>query len=114
MYFARKLNQTLKIPIGLVTTAYGCASIETFMPLEALEEGGFPDRVKEGQAYQEILKNGGFAKLDPAERQKVLLAHCNDPHYRFCRQYGKTGKVEEKNYRMVEWHMSVVKPGAAF
>ena len=114
MYFARKLHQKLKIPIGLVTTAYGCASIETFMPLEALEEGGFTDRVKEGRAYQEILKNGGFAKLDPAERQKVLLVHCNDPHYRFCRQYGKTGKVEEKNYRMVEWHMSVVKPGAAF
>ncbi len=115
MYFARKLHQTLKIPIGLVSVAYGCASIETFIPLEALEQGGFREQAAEGKAYQEVLKKGGPAKLSPEARHKLQLEHCLNPLYRFCRSFvGKDNKIDPKNFRTIEWHMSVVKPGAAF
>ena len=115
MFFARKLHETLKVPIGLVNVAYGCATIETYMPLEVLEAAGYHDQVKEGLAYQEVMKKGGPAKLDPAAREKLLLEHCHIPLYRFCRPFvGKDGKVDPKKYRTIEWHMSVVKPGAVF
>ncbi len=115
MYFARKLHQTLKIPIGLVSVAYGCASIETFMTLESLEQGGFHDQVAEGKAYQEVVKKGGPAKLSPEARHQLQLEHCRNPRYRFCRRFAdKDGKIDPKNFRTIEWHMSVVKPAAAF
>ena len=115
MFFARKLNRTLKIPVGLINTSFGCASIEAFLPLESLEQGGFPALAAEGRAYQKLLEQGGPAKLDRAGRNRLLLEHCRNPRYFFCKPYAdRAGKGDPKKYRLIEWHMSVVKPGAVF
>ena len=40
-FFARKLNEVLNIPVGILCCAYGGAKVESFMPRELLE--GYPD-----------------------------------------------------------------------
>ncbi len=113
MFFARRLYQTLKVPIGIVNVSYGCASIETYLPEEELAKGGYKDFVAESRAYQELLKKGGPSTLDPETRQKMMLDHCL--RWEFCRRLaGKDKKVDPKHYRTVEWHMGLVKPGAAY
>ena len=113
MFFARKLHRALDVPIGIVDTSYGCASIETYLPEEELSKGGFKDLLADGKAYREILENGGFGKLDPEKRQQMMQKHCR--RWAFCRKLlGKDGKVDPKYYRSIEWHMSVVLPMAAY
>ena len=113
LYFARKLHRVLNVPVGIVNTAYGCASIEAYLPEEELAKGNFRELLEEGRAYQDMLQKGGPAELAPAARNRLMLEHCLHPRYRFCRGLaGKDGKVDPKYCRTIEWHMSVVKPSA--
>ena len=113
MYFARKLHQALDVPVGIVDISYGCASIEAYLPEEELAKSGSKEQLADGKTYRDILKRGGFGKLEPAERARLMKEHCL--RWAFCRNLiGPDGTVDPKHYRSIEWHMSVVRPMAAY
>ena len=113
MYFARKLHQALDVPVGIIDTANGCASIEAYLPEEELVKSGSKEQLADGKAYRDILKRGGFGKLDPAERARLMKEHCL--RWAFCKKLiGPDGTVDPKHFRSIGWHMSVVRPMAAY
>ena len=46
-YFARKINQTLDVPVGIVSFAYGGARVESWLPEKTLREWNTEDLSKE-------------------------------------------------------------------
>ncbi len=52
-FFARKLNETLNVPVGIVSCAYGGARIESWTPKEILET--YPDENLDKEAIEAML-----------------------------------------------------------
>jgi len=48
-FFAKKLYEKYRVPIGLINTAWGGTPIESWMSIEALSS--FPQKIKEGTQY---------------------------------------------------------------
>ncbi len=52
-FFARKLNETLDVPVGIVSCAYGGARVESWTPKEILET--YPDENLDREAIEAML-----------------------------------------------------------
>ncbi len=115
LFFACRVNSEINIPIGIVNTSYGCASLETYMTPDTLEKSGFLELAEEGREFCVLQSNGGIDALEESERNKILLTHCRHPRYRFCRSFADDkGNVDPDRIPLIKWHMSVVKTGGAF
>lgn len=59
-FFARRLHNTLNVPIGLINTAWGGSRIEAFMPRSALEKTG---------EYSDFLEDWDRRIVEDADRE---------------------------------------------
>jgi sialate O-acetylesterase len=67
-FYGRRLHQTLQVPIGLISSAWGGSRIEAWLPRDALEQGN---------KYQEMLDywDQKAASFDQQEYEKQLLIY---------------------------------------
>lgn len=79
-FFARKLNQDLKIPIGIINSSWGGTEIESWIPSDTFQD--LPISFKE--KYKEIGKSDFtlFLKENRVKKQEYELALKNDPGIR--------------------------------
>lgn len=79
-FFARKLNQDLKIPIGIINSSWGGTEIESWIPSDTFQN--LPISFKE--KYKEIGKSDFtlFLKENGVKKQEYELALKNDPGIR--------------------------------
>ena len=65
-FFGKKLNEELKIPVGLIHTSWGGTAVESWIS---------SDYLKEMSAYKPIIDKLGDSEKEIAELQKWLAAH---------------------------------------
>ncbi|MDD3154388.1 MAG: sialate O-acetylesterase [Victivallaceae bacterium] len=61
--FARKLSETLKIPIGVIDCSFSGTQIETWLPMDFLEKEKFTSAVEQGKRVRAELQSVGAAEL---------------------------------------------------
>jgi len=76
-FFAKELYKKYKIPLGLINTAWGGTSIETWMSEEALSD--FPEKIAEGKQYDDPDKIKQITdKTDNAIKEWEEKVYLND------------------------------------
>jgi len=67
-FFAKKMYEKHRIPIGLVNTAWGGTPVETWMSKDAL--ASFPDKIAEGEKYADDAMRSKIAQETTAAIQE--------------------------------------------
>jgi len=67
-FFAKKMYEKHRIPIGLVNTAWGGTPVETWMSKDAL--ASFPDKIAEGEKYADDERRRKIAQENTAAIQE--------------------------------------------
>lgn len=76
-FFARKLNQALNIPIGIINSSWGGTEIESWIPADAYQN--LPNSFKEKYKEINISDFTQFVKENEIKKQKYESALNNDP-----------------------------------
>ncbi len=112
-YFGAELQNTLKIPIGLICISRGGSSIETWMPPESLTEppsfvdasgSRLIDTMKDFQKFHDNYK-----KLSDNEKENVFLKFADGYPY-FKGVFLKNGKLAPENYGKILRRMTITMP----
>jgi len=113
-YFARDLQQKLSIPIGVISMAMGCSSIETWMPPEAFSaHAGWSGELAEIDRMLEIFR--AKDKYSEAERTGFMKDHAATRYGRpTAGAYIKDGKPIEGKFDFALWHSLVVRPSTLY
>ncbi len=76
-FFARKLNQELNIPIGIINSSWGGTDIETWISGDSF--GKLPNNFKERYPDTKNVDLTKFAQENATKKQSYLTALANDP-----------------------------------
>lgn len=76
-FFARKLNQELNIPIGIINSSWGGTEIESWIPTDAYQQ--LPDSFREKYRGTHVADFERFIRENETHKQKYEAAMNNDP-----------------------------------
>jgi len=113
-YFASDLQQKLSIPIGVISMAVGCSTVESWMPPEAFSShAGWSGELAEIDRMREIFR----AKDNYSEAEKIgfMKEHAETRYGRFLSgNWMKDGKPIEGKFDFALWHALVVRPSTLY